>query len=397
MQDDLTAWLTLTHAAAATEMNLAPLVAAYGGAAGLLEGVAGDAALRAALPGAVRRDLLAPRRERLAADRAWLEKPGNRYVTCLDEAYPAPLKNIAHPPPLLFFQGDAALLGRAQLAVVGSRKPSAYGRGVAERLAAELGDYGLLVTSGLASGIDTAAHKGALRGEATTVAVLGHGFGYLYPVANRRLAEQIAAEGALISEFPAGRPPRAGNFPRRNRIISGLSKGVLVVEAALRSGSLITARHALEQGREVFAVPGSINNAMARGCHKLIQDGAKLAQEAGDIAEELGLERLAPPAAEDKAAEKKPRQVENQGATRGATRSETRSAIRDETRNENNDANRLDESDKALLDHIGCDPVSVDELYLATRMDIDRLTEKLLRLELAGHVTAVAAGIYTRN
>ena len=364
MENDLRAWLTLLHAGINANVDFVPLVAAYGGPGNLLTAIGRDAELRASLPAGLLREASVPQARNFAADLAWLEKPGNGIVTCMDDAYPERLKNISHPPLLLFTRGDVTLLGREQLAIVGTRKPSAYGREVAGRFAEQLADYGLTVTSGLATGIDACAHKGALR-TGNTVAVLGSGFGHTYPAVNRRLAAQIAERNLLVSEFPVTYKPMAANFPRRNRIISGLSKGVLVVEGALRSGSLITARHALEQGREVFAVPGSINNGMARGCHKLIQDGAKLVQEVADIAVEFGLES---PEQECPPPRKKP-----------------------------TNEKKLDDNEKVLLDNIGCDPVSVDELYLSTKINIDILTGKLLKLELAGHISAVAAGIYIRN
>ncbi|MGI9229520.1 MAG: DNA-processing protein DprA [Gammaproteobacteria bacterium] len=368
MQDNLTAWLTLLHASITTSLDLTPLLEAYDGPANLLDEVSKDATLRVSLPARLVHALLKPDAKRLAPDQAWLEKPANGIITYTDDAYPELLKNISHPPLLLFLQGDASLLQQAQLAVVGSRKPSRYGKDVAGRFAAGLGDYGLVVTSGLASGIDTCAHKGALCNG--TVAVLGHGFNYMYPAANRSLAGRIAEEGLLVSEFPITYPPVAANFPRRNRIISGLSKGVLVVEAAIRSGSLITARYALEQGREVFAIPGSVNNDMAQGCHKLIQDGAKLVQEVADIAVELGIESPEPCLPKQR--------------------------LSDRQKSQHNE-DILDDSEKVLLDNIGCDPISVDELFLSTKIDIDILTGKLLKLELAGHIAAVAAGIYIRN
>jgi DNA processing protein len=221
-------------------------------------------------------------------DLRWCEKPNCHATPLSDPLYPLLLKELTDAPLVLYIQGTVDLLAKAQIAIVGSRNPTSTGKETAESFAYTLAKTGLVITSGLASGIDGACHRGALAAEAPTIAVTGAGLNHIYPKEHRRLAEEIAANGALISEFPPDTPPIAKNFPQRNRIISGLSLGVVVVEAALRSGSLITARFALEQGREVFAMPGSIHNPLARGCHKLIQQGAKLIETADDILEELG-------------------------------------------------------------------------------------------------------------
>jgi DNA processing protein len=221
-------------------------------------------------------------------DLAWCERPGCQVVTLSDPIYPLLLKELHDAPLVLYVRGAAELLASAQIAIVGSRNPTTAGKETAEQFASALAEAGLIITSGLASGIDGACHRGALAVNAPTMAVTGAGLNHIYPKEHRYLAENIAATGALISEFPPDTPPIARNFPQRNRIISGLSLGVVVIEAALRSGSLITARFALEQGREVFAMPGSIHNPLARGCHKLIQQGAKLIETANDILEELG-------------------------------------------------------------------------------------------------------------
>jgi DNA processing protein len=207
-------------------------------------------------------------------------------LTVTDPRYPPQLADIHDPPPLLYVRGEVQLLSEPQIAIVGSRNPTPGGAEITQEFARHLTGYGLIVTSGLAQGIDGAAHLGALE-NGRTIAVFGTGLDRVYPAAHRTLARQIAENGALVSEFPPGCEPLAQNFPRRNRLISGLSLGVLVTEAALKSGSLITARTALEQGREVFAVPGSIRNPLARGCHALLRDGAKLVESAADILAEL--------------------------------------------------------------------------------------------------------------
>lgn len=219
---------------------------------------------------------------------AWAEQPGNRVITLADAEYPAALLHIADPPVLLHVKGRHELLAAPALAIVGSRNASAQGRANAQAFAHALSEAGIAIVSGLALGVDAAAHEGGLRGPGSTIAVIGTGADIVYPAANRALAHRIAGEGCLVSEYPLGMGAMAANFPRRNRIISGLARGVLVIEAAARSGSLITARMAAEQGREVFALPGSIHSPLAKGCHELIRQGALLVESAADILQELG-------------------------------------------------------------------------------------------------------------
>ncbi len=221
-------------------------------------------------------------------DLRWLESPSHHALTMLDDNYPILLKQIAQPPPLLFIKGDPDCLSRLQIAMVGSRNPTRTGRDTATAFARSFSASGVIVTSGMAAGIDAASHEGALQGSSPTIAVLGTGADQVYPARHRRLARRIAADGALISEFPLGTGALAQNFPRRNRIISGLSLGVLVVEANVRSGSLITARCAVEENREVFAIPGSIHSPLSKGCHQLLRQGAKLVESMEDVLEELG-------------------------------------------------------------------------------------------------------------
>jgi DNA processing protein len=221
------------------------------------------------------------------ADLAWLEQKNHHLITYTDTRYPELLQKIAQPPIALFVIGDPKLLAHPQLAMVGSRNPSHFGKETAFEFARELTRSGLAITSGLALGIDAASHEGALAGDGFTIAVCGTGLDQVYPTRHQELAQRILSNGALISEFPLGTNPLPENFPRRNRIISGLSLGTLVVEAALQSGSLITARTALEAGREVFAIPGSIQNPLARGCHSLIRQGAKLVETTKDVFEEI--------------------------------------------------------------------------------------------------------------
>ena len=299
-------------------------------------------------------------------DLAWAATPGNACLLLHHPDYPARLKEIPDPPPILFVQGKPDKLSSTQLAVVGSRNPSPTGAKLAHEFAYALSQLGFTITSGLALGIDTAAHRGALAGRGTTVAVTGTGLDQVYPAQNRRLAVSIVEQdGLLVSELPWGTKPLASNFPRRNRIISGLSLGTLIVEAALRSGSLITARMALEQGREVFAIPGSLHNPLARGCNTLIKQGAKLVETVNDITEELQLS-LSP-----------------------------LSNMQSSEPNSNAPQNCTDDTVLPLLKYIAYEPTSVDTLIMETGKTPDTLAQMLLRLELDGHIISSNGG-YSR-
>lgn len=294
----------------------------------------------------------------------WAAAPGHAIVTLADETYPSLLLEIADPPPLLYAVGRTELLQRAALAIVGSRNATAQGVSNAENFAAALSNAGLTIVSGLALGIDAAAHRGGLAGPGSTIAVLGTGIDSVYPRGNAALAATIAARGLLVSEFPLGTAPAAQNFPRRNRLISGLARGCLVVEAALASGSLISARAAADQGREVFAVPGSIHSPLAKGCHALIKSGAKLVESAEDVLAELGGFR--------------PSGYASTTARNGAP----------------GDAQPAGSC--ALLEHMGHDPVDVDSLCTRAGMSAEQVSSELLRLELDGRVTALPGGLYQR-
>ncbi len=294
---------------------------------------------------------------------AWLEQPGNALVTLADAAYPRLLLETADPPALLYCRGRTELLNRPALAVVGSRNATAQGASNAEQFARSLSAAGLTIVSGLAQGIDAAAHRGGLAAEGSTIAVLGTGVDNTYPRANAALAADIAAHGLLVSEFALGTQAFAHNFPRRNRLISGLAQGCLVVEAALASGSLITARSAAEQGREVFAVPGSIHSPLSKGCHALIKSGAKLAESAEDVLSALA-------------------------AFRRTGFASTRSAA--------NVSGKTAGADEPLLACMGFDPVDVDSLCVRAGLPAERVSAELLRLELAGRVAVLPGGLYQR-
>ncbi|MEX2480402.1 MAG: DNA-processing protein DprA [Gammaproteobacteria bacterium] len=304
-----------------------------------------------------------------AADRAfaWAANDASRHLVPYGDArYPDPLYEIATPPVLLFVDGRVEVLARPQLAIVGSRKATASARAFAAAIAVAACEIGLVVTSGMAWGIDAAAHVAALEGSGETIAVFGCGIDRVYPASHRKLAERIRAQGALVSEFPLGEAPRKPNFPQRNRLIAGLSLGTLVVEAALRSGSLSTARHALEQGREVFAVPGNVGNPLSRGCHDLLRQGAKLTESIADIIEEI-------PA------------LQTMG--RGAP---------DTTPAGSGDDPALEPRARRLLEAWGWDAVSIDELADRAGLTVQDVSSILLALELAGHVETRASGTYAR-
>jgi DNA processing protein len=299
---------------------------------------------------------------------AWLDGPDCHLLTLADAAYPQALLTIADPPLLLYALGQPALLQRPAVAVVGSRNASRQGLQHAEQFSEALSCAGLPVISGMALGIDSAAHEGGLRGRGATVAVIGTGIDVVYPARNRALSGRIAQQGCIVSEYPLGTPPMAMNFPRRNRIISGLSCAVLVVEAALRSGSLITARVAADQGRDVFAIPGSIHSPMSKGCHALIKQGAKLVESVQDVLEELaccGSDGIPVTAAADSAA----------GAVAGTMAAD---------------------GDTALLNQMGYDPVTLDQLALRSGRGAAPLQQALLMLELDGSVELLPGGGYRR-
>ena len=296
-------------------------------------------------------------KKKLANTLKWLEDPLNSVITLADPDYPSLLLNIPDPPPLLYLKGRRELLGSPALAIVGSRNATPQGLSNAEAFAEAASNAGLCIISGMALGVDAAAHRGGLRGTAASIAVVGTGLDIVYPARNRELAHELAGKGALISEFPLGTPAIGSNFPRRNRIISGMSRGCLVVEAALQSGSLITARQALEQGRDVFAIPSSIHSPLSRGCHALIKQGAKLVESAQDILEELGYQST--------------------------------SAVAD-------DAAKTDVEDSLLLRYMGYDASDIDTLCVRSGLTAEAVSAMLLTLELDGVVANLPGGRYQR-
>ncbi len=295
------------------------------------------------------------------SDLRWLAETDSYALTITDPAYPAQLKEIADPPPILFVRGDPSLLSMPQIAIVGSRNPSTSGLETAFNFAKSLSTSGFVITSGLALGIDAASHRGALQGGGYTIAVAGTGLDRVYPAKHKDLATAIVKTGAMISEFPPGTSAKANHFPRRNRIISGMCLGLLVVEAAKQSGSLITARMALEQNREVFAIPGSIHNPLARGCNALIREGAKLVETTQHIFEELNVY-----------------------------------IQEDEDFTEKNPETTLDLEQQTLLNLVMFSPTSIDDLVTQTGYPIEVIASTLLILELQGYLEATPGGCYTR-
>jgi DNA processing protein len=289
---------------------------------------------------------------------AWLEGPDCHFLAVGDPGYPQRLLEIPDPPHVIYVRGRTELLNAPAIGIVGSRNATPQGTRDAEAFALALSDAGFAVVSGLALGIDAAAHRGGLAGKSSSIAVLGTGPDRIYPRRNADLARALATQGCLVSEFAIGTPPDAGNFPRRNRLISGLARGVLVVEAALPSGSLTTAKYALDQGREVFAVPGSIHSPLSKGCHWLIKDGAKLAESAEDVLEELGCKRphTPPEEAPDEEGETDP-----------------------------------------VLAAMGFTPMSLDHLAERTGLGAAKLAAQLSRLEIEGRVAALPGGRFQRT
>lgn len=370
-RDELAAWLRLSLTAEVGNGAARRLLAAFGLPQAVFRQSA--AALEQLLSSSQARALAAEPEElpaRLEATWRWLHDPGppaRRIVTLGDANYPAGLLHTEDPPLMLYLMGEVTAPWPVGIAVVGSRNPTAQGRTNARQFARSFAQAGFTVVSGLALGVDAAAHEGALegasQGQLATIAVVGTGLDRVYPRQHLELAHRIALHGLVVSEYPLGTPPLAPNFPRRNRIISALSQGTVVVEAALRSGSLITARQAAEQGRDVFAIPGSIHSPQSRGCHALLKQGAKLVESAQDVLEELSLPDGRQP--DPTAPQPEP--------------------------------DRINEAPEGgLLAALGFDPVSLDALVARTGIAPAHLQAQLLELELQGDVARLPGGLFQR-
>ncbi|HIM54884.1 MAG TPA: DNA-protecting protein DprA [Gammaproteobacteria bacterium] len=294
------------------------------------------------------------------ADLDWAKAKDCHILTLVDEGYPQQLKTIADPPPVLYVRGDIACLSKPQIAIVGSRNPTPAGKQNAQQFAKALSKLGLVITSGMASGIDASAHIGALEADQLTIAVCGTGLDRIYPAKHKSLAHQISTRGALVSEFSIGTSPIANNFPRRNRIISGLSLGTLVVEASIKSGTMITAKLAADQGKEVFAIPSSIHNPLSQGCHQLIKQGAKLVENIEDIVEELSLDLEVPLSGNNAPIYTKD----------------------------------VDNTPSVLLKCLSYEAISIDEMVEKSGLSPQVITQELLLLELANRVAKVGGSGY---
>jgi DNA processing protein len=366
-REESAAWATLTRAPALDIPTLSRALQLLGSAQDIVE--ASDASRAAAgIPAPAREFLSSAAAAAKPAERAWLENPAHHVLPFTDPRYPVLLRTTERHPPALYVAGNLEALNDPQLAIVGSRNPTHQGLDTAHELAEYLAARGLVITSGLAAGVDSAAHRGALAAQGITLAVLGSGVDVIYPRSNRTLSLEIQQQGALISEFPLGTPPRRENFPRRNGTIAALSLGTLVVEAARRSGSLITARLAASCGREVFAIPGSIHNPLSRGCHELIRQGAKLTETAHDILSELDFSAFF--------ANRSP-------AAAGPDRTAPLEL-------------GMDKDHKILLDALGFDPADLDSLVVRTGFKPAAVSSMVLILELEGHVQAAPGGRYSR-
>jgi len=317
-----------------------------------------------------------PDQAKIESDLQWLSHPDHHLLRWDDDAFPVLLRRIPTPPAALFVDGDPGCLWQPQIAIIGSRNPTAGGLDHARDFAATLARQGMTITSGLASGIDTASHEAAMDAGGLTIAVNGTGLDRVYPASSHAAAQRIRSQGAMVSELPLGSPPKRQHFPSRNRIISGLSLAVLVVEAGLNSGTLITARKAAEQGRDVFALPGSLNNPMAKGCHRLIREGARLVETTADIMQELG------PVAAELQMEIRQR-LEQPDEPPGTPAGDV--------------DNLLDDADyHTVWEALGYDPKPVDTIIEQTRLSAREISSMLLMMELKGMVKKHASGCYVR-
>lgn len=372
--DELLAWLTLLRAPGLGAAGMRTLLRDAGSARAACSGIRKFRQL-VGLDQAGLDWITRPDNERLDADLAWLARPGHRLLRCDEADFPPQLETLPQPPAALFVAGDPAVLLGPQVAIVGARSASAQGLATARDFARTLSRAGLIITSGMADGIDGAAHTAALEAGSKTVAVVGTGPDLVYPRKHRDLAARIVENGVIASEFPPGTEARPDHFPRRNRLIAGLALGTLVVEAGLQSGSLITARLAAEAGKEVFALPGSIHNPLAKGCHRLIRDGARLVETAAEVIEALA------PAAQAQGAELKAR---------------LQAADDLETLPPGPPPRTQDPDYKVLIAALGDVPASLDELAGHTGLSPAALSSMLLLLELDGVVAPAVNGRWQR-
>ena len=415
--ETLRAWLALTRSTPAlAPAKLRLLLSAFGDVQALLAQPAHVLAEAAGseIAQAVRAAARADVGEQYERTLAWCELPGNAVLALDDPAYPGALLTMHDPPPLLYVSGLLECLHAPGVAIVGSRNATPQGLDDAARFARVLAGSGLVIVSGLALGVDCAAHRGALQADGATVAVVGTGADLVYPAQHRTRAQEITARGALVSEWPLGTPARPSHFPQRNRLIAGMTKGVLVVEAALRSGSLITARLANEMGRDVFAIPGSIHAPLSRGCHQLIKDGAMLTETPQDVLEALRMGQSPSAAAPLPDAAHSPRRTRASRPAKAASSREAPpgssprpSAAADtpaapglplfETRPAPPSAAELSDTAARLLQALGHAPAALEILAARTEMTSAALQGALLELELRGYVTALPGGRYVRH
>ncbi|WP_213780148.1 DNA-processing protein DprA [Caballeronia sp. dw_276] len=405
--NDVSAWLRLANASGLQPIALRALLAEFGSPHAVLDqsfealaGIAGEKAARAVLAPPPCSEL-GSFDECLARTLEWASVPGNSIVTLADTAYPPALLTMPDPPPLLYVKGRLDLLQSRAVAIVGSRSATPQGIEDARRFAHALSNAGLAVVSGLALGIDGAAHRGGMSGPGGTIAVIGTGADLVYPPPHHALAHEIAANGTIVSEWPLGTPARSANFPQRNRLIAGFSSGVLIVEAAMRSGSLITARLANEMGRDVFAIPGSIHAPLSRGCHRMIKQGAKLVETPDDILEEFGFkietESDVAPSPRKRAKARVTKDIHTQEspeseftlALQSGSAGKPATASWASAKIENPDAARL-------LDALGHSPATLEILAERTDMDGATLQSLLLQLEMSGRIGALPGGRFTR-
>ena len=365
--DTLEQWLVLNHAPRITAIRSLKLIQHFETIDNIF--LASDKDLiESGLKTETIRFIRNPDQSLLQRDLTYLKGSQSNIIVWTDDRYPYLLKQIADPPLLLYVNGNPEVLKNRQLAIVGTRRPTPSGRKISHDFAKALASRGLTITSGLAIGVDSMAHQGALAAKAPTIAVLGNGVDNIYPLRNQKLAEEITAYGAIVSEFPPSTPPLSHHFPKRNRLISGLSIGTLVVEAAQKSGSLITAMLALDQGRDVFAVPGSILNPVSKGCNSLIKEGARLVESVEDIVSEMNL-----------------------FSTESMSFENDENAIADVKEHKN-----FTEKQLSILNFIDYEPISIDQLVARSGLTAEELSSMLLEIELAGHVQTDLGGRYYR-